>query len=85
MPRFRNIGAAAHVYKPAGDPDSLFVDAGQIVETPGELAPEQPADAYVVGEGDQARAWPKALWELVEDKPATKPSSSAAPAAVKEN
>jgi hypothetical protein len=81
MPRFRNLGAAAHVYRQAGHPESLFVDAGQIVDAPGQVS-EEKADAYVVGVGDDARAWPKALWELVVDTPAV--TSTAAPAAVKE-
>lgn len=65
--RLKNVGAAVHLYRPAGDPSSLYVDAEQIVEVPGEISAEVD-DAYVIGEGDQARAWSKSQWEL--DKPA---------------
>lgn len=70
MPRFTNVGPAVHVYRPAGDTASLLVESGQIIEAAGDLAPEQPVDAYQVGEGDDARLWPHAQWSLVEDKPA---------------
>lgn len=68
--RLKNVGSAVDLYRPAGDPQSLPVDAGQVVEVPGEISGEL-ADAYLIGEGDQARAWPMAQWEL--DKPAPAP------------
>ncbi|MFC3453998.1 hypothetical protein [Amycolatopsis speibonae] len=60
--------------------EQFHVDPGQKILVPGELAKEQPAeDAWIVGEGDDARAWAKSQWELVED---TKPAKAAP---VKEN
>lgn len=67
--RFTNVGPAVHAYQRAIHPDSLLVESGQVIEVPGDLAPEQPADAYQVGTGDDARLWPHAQWSLVEDKP----------------
>jgi hypothetical protein len=64
-----NIGAPVHLFKPAGDPDELLVEHGQVVEVPGVVVAELD-DAYVIGDGDNARAWPMAQWEL--EKPAAK-------------
>lgn len=51
--------------------DQYFpVEPGGLIEVPGELAKEQPyQDAFLVVNGDETRAWPKALWDLA-DKPA---------------
>lgn len=77
MPRFTNVGAPVQVYRP--DPDdagSLFVDTGQIIDVSGDLATEQPVDAYQVGTGDLARLWPRAQWQILEDK-TVKPAAPA--------
>jgi hypothetical protein len=84
MPRFRlRSDDPVDLYFPSGHGDSLPVEPAQVVEAPGVLvtsrppakdgepAPEPlPTDAYIVATGDEEIAWPKALWELVEDKPA---------------
>lgn len=65
MPRFKSLsGDDLDVFAPAGDSESFPIAAGAEIEIPGEVAGET-ADAYVVGVGDEARAWPKALWALV--------------------
>jgi hypothetical protein len=88
MPDFVNVGPAVDVYAPAGGSDSLHVDTGQTITVSGELADEQPEDAYLVGVGDDARTWPHSQWRLA-DKPkpaAAKPAKSdAAPAQSKES
>jgi len=58
MPRFTNVGPAVHAYQSSLKAGSLFVNAGQVIDAPGQLAAEQPGDAYQVGEGDDARLWP---------------------------
>jgi hypothetical protein len=76
MPRFRLIlDHPVDVYQPAGGASSLSVEPGDVVEAPGVLG-EELVDAYVVGTGDDARAWPKALWEL--DKAAAPAASAVA-------
>jgi hypothetical protein len=61
--RFRNIsGAGMHV----GRADGPLVEAGDVTAVGGDVT-QQDGDAYVVGEGEHARAWPKALWELVPE------------------
>lgn len=71
MPKLRNIsGTHLSLFAPAGERDSIPVEPDQVVDVPGELAPDQYPDAHVIGVGDDARAWPKAIWELVTDKPA---------------
>lgn len=81
MPRFRLRADQNPIdlfQRKEGD-DQFHVEPGDLVLVPGELAKEQPQkDAYIVGEGADARAWAKSQWELVEEKPA-----KAAP--VKEN
>lgn len=68
--RLKNVGPAVDLYRPAGDARSLRVEEGQVVETPGELAGEID-DAYLIGEGDDVRAWPKTRWELDAPKQRT--------------
>jgi len=80
MPRFRlrKDTDPIDLFQRAGA-EQFHVEPGQEIEVPGDLAKDQPqSDAYVIGDGDQARAWAKAQWELVDNKPA-----KAAP--VKEN
>lgn len=93
MPKFKNVGSHdVDAFRPAGDRESRFVAVGEVVEVPGVLVTKRPepkkdepapaplpADAYTVEHDGEERLWPKALWELVEDKPAAKPAS------VKEN
>lgn len=70
MPKFRNIGPDIAAFKPAelgGKP----IESDDVIEVDGEVTGEVD-DAYLVGEGDNTRAWPKAQWELVQDKPAAK-------------
>lgn len=70
MLKFRNVGPGIAAFKPAelgGKP----VESGDVIEVDGEVTGEVD-DAYLVGEGDNVRAWPKAQWELVKDKPAAK-------------
>lgn len=78
MPRLslRPDQLAVDIYFPAGHADSLHVEPGDVIDVPGDLAPDQPDDAYVIGTGDDARAWPKALWDLAD--------APAAPAAAEE-
>lgn len=76
MPRFKSLsGDDLDVFAPAGDYDSFPVAAGAEIEVPGDLAAET-ADSYVVGVGDEARSWSKALWALVV--PATPAAAKAA-------
>lgn len=45
--------------------DGRRVDVDEVVRVEGSLAKEQPEDAVVVGEGDDARAYPTSLWSKV--------------------
>ena len=45
-----------------GSRDGRLVDVDEVVRVDGALAKDGPADAYVVGSGDEARAYPKSLW-----------------------
>lgn len=71
MPRLRNISPNEFsLFARAGESDALTVSPDQVIDVPGELAAEQPADAYQIGDGDDARLWPHSVWQLV-DPPAT--------------
>ncbi|GHA01505.1 hypothetical protein ACFOOM_12110 [Streptomyces echinoruber] len=72
--RLRNLGEAVHLYAPPDSPNSLPVDAGQIITVAGPL--KETDDAYVCGEGDQARAFPKSRWAV--EKPSTKKAATEA-------
>ncbi|MEU0797176.1 hypothetical protein ABZ342_44540 [Amycolatopsis sp. NPDC005961] len=65
------------MFKPAGEYDAFPVgpENPEIVVS-GEVA-EENEDAYIVGEGDEARAWSKTLWALVTKQ---KPAEKSAPA-----
>lgn len=69
MLRFKNKLDAVHHYRPGGEADSVFVENGQIVEAAGKVVDDS-GDAYVVDRDGEIRAWPKARWELENDKPA---------------
>lgn len=69
--------------------EAMTVAPGMTVEVAGEVVtsrapdsdlPPLPDDAYIVANGGEEKAWPHALWGLVEDKPAAKQAP-----AVKEN
>ena len=60
--RLRNLGEAVHLYAPPDSPNSLPVEEGQVVTVAGPL--EETEDAYICGEGDGARAFPKSRWGL---------------------
>lgn len=63
MTRFKNIsGADLHV----GRADGPAVKAGDVAVVDDEVV-EEIDDAYIVGEGGDARTWPKATWELLKD------------------
>lgn len=80
MARFKNVsGSDLSVFSPAGFPSSFLAEDGQVVEVPGEVTSETD-DAYVVGEDDHARAWPKAQWEAVGAAPRPSPANTDSPA-----
>jgi hypothetical protein len=72
--RLRNTGGPVHLYAPPESPNSLPVDAGQIVTVAGPL--EETGDAYLCGEGDNQRAFPKSRWAV--EKPSSKKAPEAA-------
>lgn len=61
MAKFVNNGEDVDHYFPAGHGDSLPVTAGQTVDV-GDVNVVEQDDCWVVGEGDDARAWPKSRW-----------------------
>lgn len=83
MPKFR-LRSDAQPVTILGRPgtlDAFEVEPGQVVDVPGKLVTSReskkgepveplPSDAYLVVHGDEERAWPHALWESVDDKPA---------------
>jgi hypothetical protein len=46
-------------------PGARRVDPDEVVRVEGTLAKDQPDDAVVIGEGDDARAYPTSLWSKV--------------------
>lgn len=57
--------------------DGRRVDADEVVRIEGSLAKEQPEDAVVIGEGDDARAYPTSLWSKVATGKAGDPDVTA--------
>ncbi|MGW0805949.1 hypothetical protein [Nonomuraea sp. NPDC002799] len=62
MARFKNISGED---RRVGRADGRLVEAGSVTAA-GDMA-EETDDAYIVGEGDEARSWPKSTWELVPE------------------
>lgn len=60
--RLKNItNDALSVNAPEGHPDSHLVEPGEVLQVPGDS--KETDDAYIVGKGDDARAYPKAIWK----------------------
>lgn len=77
MAKLMNVGPdAVYLWAPPEYEDSLLVEAGQVVDVTGDVS-EELDDAYIVGAGDDARAFPKSRWELAGKAPA--PDALAAP------
>lgn len=79
MPRFRlrSDQPPYDIFFPQGHFDSLHVEPGDVIDVPGEVDADSPEDAYVTGTEDDARAWPKALWELADAPASTSEPASA--------
>lgn len=63
MAKFRNISG---VDRNLGSIEGPVVKAGDVAVVPGEVTAELD-DAWIVGEGDHARAWPKETWQLIKE------------------
>lgn len=63
MARFKNISGED---RRVGRADGRLVETGSVTAAVGDVT-EETGDAYIVGSGDEARAWPKATWELVPE------------------
>lgn len=63
MARFKNISGDP---RRVGRADGPIVGAGDVTAINGDVT-EELDDAYIVGSGDDARAWPKVTWELVSE------------------
>ncbi|MFJ1653516.1 hypothetical protein ACIOC2_19425 [Streptomyces sp. NPDC088337] len=79
--RLRNLGEAVHLYAPPGSPQSLPVDAGQVITVAGPMT--ETDDAYVCGADGHERAFPKSQW-AVEAPPARAKKTAAAAVAAEE-
>ncbi|YCK35177.1 hypothetical protein ACNF49_14140 [Actinomadura sp. ATCC 39365] len=69
MARFKNISGED---RRVGRADGPLVEAGKVTVVDGVEVTEETDDAYIVGEGDEARAWPKATWEHLQDTKSSK-------------
>lgn len=66
MARFKNVsGTELLLFARQSQADSFQVPPDGIVDIPGEVTAETD-DAYVVGDGDEARAWPMEFWKLTK-------------------
>jgi hypothetical protein len=53
-----------------GRPDGRRIDDGEVIHVDGTIDKDSPEDAYVIGAGDQARAYPKSMWKATGGKKA---------------
>lgn len=73
MARLKNIsGVPVDLYARTGEFESYRVEPGDTVEVPGEVThpKEEGADFFTIGEGDDARSWPLASWEVLGESKA---------------
>lgn len=82
--KFKNkSGSRVDVYRPA-ELGGRGLDHGEVIEVEGRIVASRPApkkgepkpspipdDAYLVEHNGEERAWPHAVWELVDDKAKT--------------
>jgi hypothetical protein len=80
MTKFVNNGGEVDLYFPAGHPESLHVEAGQVVDL-ADLKVEDGGDCWLVGEGDNVRAWPKERWGKQGEKKSEAKAEKAEPKA----
>jgi hypothetical protein len=66
--RFKNISGEDRRFGRAEGP---LVKAGDVTAVEADMV-EELEDAYIVGEGDDARAWPKNTWELIPELKSSK-------------
>lgn len=67
MPKLRNVsGNDLAVFYPPGNSNSVRVPAGESLEVTGEVT--HLPDAYQLGQGDDARLYPHALWALEDEQ-----------------
>lgn len=68
MARFKNVSGED---RRVGRAEGSLVEAGKVTAVDDEVTKEL-EDAYIVGEGDEARAWPKDTWELMPEPKSSK-------------
>lgn len=56
-----------------GRPDGRRIDDGEIIHVEGALSKDSPDDAYLIGAGDDARLYPKAIWKMTTAKAKSDP------------
>jgi hypothetical protein len=56
-----------------GRPDGRLVDVDEVIHVEGDVSKDSPDDAYVIGDGDDARAYPKSLWSNAGGSPNSTP------------
>jgi hypothetical protein len=67
MPRLTNVsGTDLVLYAQQGEAGAYEVADGQTIEIPGEIVngDDDDADFHLIGEGDNARSWPKSTWQV---------------------
>lgn len=72
MARFKNISGED---RRVGRAEGPLVEAGTVTSVDADVT-DHTDDAYIVGEGDDARAWPKETWELLDEPRNSEPKSS---------
>lgn len=60
-----------------GSVDGRRVDVDEVIHVEGDLDKNSPDDAYVIGTGDAARAYPKSVWTAAGGSPKAKPDVAA--------
>lgn len=68
MARFKNVSGED---RRVGRADGPLVEADSVTQVDGDVT-EELDDAYIVGEGDEARAWPKSTWRLLDEPKTSK-------------
>lgn len=60
-----------------GSPDGKRIEVGEVVDFEGTVSKDSPEDAYLIGEGDDARLYPKSQWQATGGKAKSDDGASA--------
>lgn len=60
-----------------GRADGRRIDDGEVIHVEGKVSKDSPDDAYLIGEGDDARLYPHSVWKMTSPGSKSEPDVTA--------